>query len=579
MHYLFLDDYLSNIDDFKNVIGNKVYRFLKEDKTENVIMSIVVLCGYISREEITLLGYSYLYVGKIIDRLIKKGYVELLPITASGKYRVSSSGSLYTFTKKGYDYVLSLKSRARVHNDYRKKGVNSKNLHDYLVGYNLIESLVGLSNTDIEWQRECVYGNYRRDKKTLACDGEVVLSDGRTLHFEEDLGNEINTTVLDKLFYYRKYSSSNGKPLLSASNPENILVFSYCNPLYLTGAAFSQRKVNKLADYLKDVDGGISVYSYFQENKETLPKEIRETMAGLLEESCEEKRRNYEIKNGKRIIIDLDPVKEEKRRYGKLKVSDVLEMRAVYAGDNPFYVNAYRKDQFKTFLTKRLNLMNLLFHHEDGRYNDLLPEFMRGCPIYMAPTCLMHRYVRFIGEFLTYRENLQKCLGTYFGNLNFGQYQVRGPVGQMDDGEQFFLRNILPSSFGNVCIEYPLIDLTAAERIKVFHHNEKNTAFPVHLIVIVDSNKEAFELSEQILDFDRNRKVSPYYGNYLYSNANRESSDIFYLRRSDLESGNENSLFFIAGQIDERDERGKIIKIYEENRYCRLLPVEQGNIL
>jgi len=122
------------------------------------------------------------------------------------------------------------------------------------------------------------------------------------------------------------------------------------------------------------------------------------------------------------------------------------------------------------------------------------------------------------------------------------------------------------------CFKFPLIDLSAAGRINTFFQNESKITHPTHLIIIIDSVSEAFKYSKTIRDFDRHRSLSrTERGICLYSAMDRLTSDLFYLKRSDLEEGKEESLFFVSGYMEGHDKEENIV-VFKENELFSLLP-------
>ena len=492
------------------------------------ILLFVVLCGYISKEEIvTFTGMSYPYCKKMIEHLLRDELIEAIPLRLSSARYVSRTDTLYTFTKKGYDQLKSWGAGANVYNTYRKKKVNPKNVHDYINGMNLFACLIAMKGKRIGWFREHVYGHYMRNNETLAVDSEITIGKF-TLHIEQDIGNEMKSIVLDKIFSYQEYPSRS-EPILSSDN--HALLFSYYDPNYLIQSAFHQTSINTLASMVSDKNPGAYLEDVFAGAE--LSEELLKTLNSLYKEAGRKK-------GGKCV----------------LRVSDLIEMSG-FSVNNPFYQNAVKKHQYRKFEAKRKELFAPLCTMDE--YKDIRYDLFQGFPIYIAPTLLLERYIRFMCDFLSYSENLTSCLAPYYGELSFGNYSPRGFLW---DG--VVLRNSFSSKSGAMFVEFPTIELGALMRIRQFLDKSNEISSVNHLIVVVDSMSEAMEIAKWVKDFTRRRQqglVNLDGGDreytFLYSNKNY--NDIYYLRRSDLEDGKPERLFSVTGYNEYLDDNGNMV--------------------
>ncbi len=557
MRYPFLDADVKNYEEILKGIREELLESDNE-RIEDIILVLTVLCGVTSREEFVELGITYPYAELVLSKLYKEEFISKLSPSSAGSKRNSAIFVLYTFTKRGYERAKHTSYGNKVFNEYRKKKENPVLMHDYMNGYNLIGCIKGLSNLHINWIRERSYGGYRRDNKTLACDSEVMLRDHFTIHFEEDLGSEDADKVLDKLLRYREYHSvSSGEyPILSAASTKDAIVYSIYKIEHLESEAYSPTKVRAFISYLREnaVPQDRFAYDYLKEAGETLPETVKSTLVALLEESADEPIRQKDA--------------EAEKNYRQLRISDILDMDYKWACMNPFYRNSFRRKQYHNFLEKRAKLINTFTHYKDTAYREIHRELMRGCPVYLVPTLLLPRYIRFIAEFSTYVDKIAQCLFAYFGKMDKNSYS---PIREIMEDE-VYLRNGFDTESGTVCFEFPLIDLSAAGRINAFFQNESKITHPTHLVIIIDSVSEAFKYSKEIRDFDRHRSLSrTERGICLYSAMDRLTSDLFYLKRMDLEEGNVEKLFFVSGYMEGHDKEGNVV-VFKENELFSLLP-------
>ena len=506
-------------------------------KRDDYVLILIVLCGYVSKEELVLFtGMSHGYCEQIIHRLIKKSLVESIPLKIAKKRYVSRACTLYTFTKKGYDAAKSCRGGQKIINDYRKKKANPKNAHDYVNGMNLLSSLIGLKNLDFTWIRERVYGNYMRGKnEALAVDCEIILH-GFTLHIEEDINNEMDNILLDKLLDYQKYPTRADSMLRSA---KHAVLFSYYVPEEME--FLCQRYITSLAKMVEDKEDGLLLEDAFRDT--CLSPELSETLNSLYDEAGRKK-------NGQSI----------------LKVGDLKEMSGRFLSENPFYQNAFKKDQYRQFIVKRERLSKLIYTMEE--YVSVRDCIYEGAPVYICPTLLFERYVRLICDFKSYAENLESCLGAYFGKLSFREYS---PMGNVENS--LILRNRFSSSEGGaVYVEYPTIDMGALLRIRRFMERSDDLSPAHHLIILVDRASEALKIAKQIKDFDRMwQQIDGFESNGKYAGIyrNRSLNDIYYLKREDLEEGRTERLFYASGYREEIDNDGNVVEI-GENEICYL---------
>ncbi len=557
MRYPFLDVEKKNSGEILRGIREE---FLDSDdeRIEDIVLFLIVLCGVISKEELVELGITYRYAERVLSRLYKYEFITKLSLRTSGFKNNSTCYILYTLTKRGYDRVKQSSYGDKVFNNYRRKKETPILMHDYMNGYNLIGCIKGLSSLDIEWISERSYGGYRRNNKTLTCDSEVMLRNNFIIHFEEDLDSESYKKVLNKLLRYHEYHSvsSGDYPILSANSTMDAIVYSYYEVYHLDSIAYSTRKLRTLIDYLKEnhVQENLYIYDYLKESGENMPNTAKSTLIALLKESTVE------------TMSEKAPDPEQK--YRQLRIADVLGMNYKSPCSNPFYRNSFRKAQYSKYLEKRRKLFNVFSYYLDTDYREIKYELMLGCPIYVVPTLLLSRYIRFIAEFPTYTEKLSQCLSSYFGEIDKNSYS---PVREIMENE-VYLRNGYDTECGTVCFEFPLIDLSAIGRISAFFQNKSKIEQPTHLIIIVDSVREAYEYSKEIRDFDRHRSLTRAgRGACCYSVKDRLTSDLFYLRRTDLEKGNAGKLFFVSGYMDGKMPDGTLV-VFKENEYFNLLP-------
>ena len=510
-----------------------------ENREHNLLL-LIVLCGFVSKEEIvTFTGMSYRFCEKLISGLLRDGYVESIPLKLSKSRYVSRAGALYTFTKKGYEIAKGFRGGHKIINDYRKKKANPKNVHDYANGMNLFASIIGLNGIPFDWIRERVYGKYMRGSKgALAVDGEISLL-GFTLHIEQDIANESNPVLLDKLFYYQKYPER-GKAMLSSD--EHALLISYYVPNTLESAAFHPKNLTALARMVQDQNTDMPMEDAFYGIE--LPSELSNTLKELTR-----------MAGGKK-----------KEKCG-LKVSDLLAMSGRFTSENPFYQNVYKQYQYRKFTAKREELGAMLSSMPD--YESIRLDIYKGAPIYIAPTLLLERYIRLICDFKSYFEKLSACLSSYFGTLSFQEYSPRGAIDQ-----RLTLRNHFSSECGAIYVEYPTIDLGAMMRIRRFMERSEELPSVNHLILLVDYASEALEIAKRIKDFKRKRQqVNGFmYNDTTYAGIyeKKDKNDLYFLKRSDLEAGHADRLFYAYGYREVEDDNGNFVGI-GKNEICYLL--------
>lgn len=575
MIYDFIDE--KKYDNHANNIQEICTQFLDCDSLtqSNFILILIVLLNYASCEELTRFGLSYRLVYKYLQKLTKSGLIQKIPIELSANHRVSFTDDLFTFTKNGYDMVNDVLCGNKVLNAYphKKSFENIHNLHSYLVGMNLVEALIGLNNKHFNWIRE----EHLHGKKSFVCDCRIA-SNKFNIYFEEDLGNEKNEILLNKLLQYQKYppipseiyqpSDCNPIPILSSKNTTTAIVFSYYQPRTHNNAV-GQGKINELVDSLDMQADSTSVVNI---SPELLAPKNKNTLEMIKDEFINPKKNKLLQQRCKGVIPEYTWKNANNEKLNALKVFDLRDMRKKYSGENPFLQNSFRKKQYISFSAKRENLFETftkMSYYTD--YHDIYNEIYCGYPIYIVPTCLLSRYIRYIAEFKSYFPNLSRCLEPYFGKIDYASFKSNGRV--IDTKEvKAYLRNIISTPCCNVCIEFPTIDFPSKWRIKTFYEHIQHAVRPTQLIVLVDYIQEAFNISYDIKDFEQFSKLrKTEKDTYCYDSA-MQVSNIFYLKRSDLEAGRPNSLFFVSGLVIEGYDKNGNPKFLEENHYCKLIP-------
>ena len=492
---------------------------------KDLILILTVLCGFIGKEEIvTITGMSYRYCEKIISTLLNAKLIDPIPLKFG--FRTSRTTTLYTYTKKGFDTAVKSDTGLVVKNAYHKLKIYPTNRNDYLAGMNLLECLNGLKGKKISWIRYSEYNSRIKNQSSPIVSCEISIS-GFTLHIKEFTDNESTATIMNNLLLYQEYPSIID-PILP-SDKRAILISIYI-PFYFESEMFFQKNVNLLAELVKNSDPHMLLVNAI--GKEELSSSVNKTLNSLYKEGPKGN-------DGKSI----------------LKVSDLLEMSGKYATDNPFYQNAFKKEQYKLFREKKDTFFKIL--NVSGDYKSIRRTVYKGSPIYIAPTILLERYILFICDFQSYADKLNACLSAYFGKLSFQNYL---PVSTIVDG--LTLRNQIPAKYGTVFVEFPTIDMGAKLRINRFMNYRSKINSVNHLIIIVDYTSEAEEITKWIQDFNRadeQPKVSGDNKTPKHLFTIKGINDIYYLLRSDLENGTPERLFYITGYKEYKNDKGVLV--------------------
>lgn len=504
----------------------------------DTLLLLIVLVEFVSKEEIVnYWGISYAYCEKLFLQLRKEEFIKSIPLKGQLNKHISRTDTLYTYTKKGYDFATQvIDGGDKKINPYKPKKETVKHLHDYINGMNFFGCLIGLQGEDFGWLLEKVYGDYRKNNNTFAEDSEILLGNIR-IHIEQDLGTESNYKLLNKLFEYQRFPNRD-HPILSSD--EDVVLISFYKPLYMKEPAYQQVQVSNLAKEISDMDINCKLEAAVRDKN--ISKNMLETLRSLYKES--------------------DKISGD---YGNLKVADMQKMNVKYCAENPFYQNAFNKKQYESFIKKRANLFQYLWVLDE--YKDIRRDIYKGVPIYIAPTVLLERYIRYISRFSSYYDNLSKCLTSYFGELNFKYYSPRGQI-----EKNMVLRNQFSSKCGKIYVEYPTIDLGALMRIRYFLQQSSTLSSVNHLIILVDQPSEALKIAKWIKDFNRMwQQIDGFDVNGTYAGIYRDRSlnDIYYLKREDLEAGRPERLFYANGYQEVENNDGKMVGI-GENEICYL---------
>ena len=550
MNYQFLNNnWLIDRTEFRKLLEKKFNAASRVDcfnKTEFILLYMTVLCKFVSVEEfVTYFRMHPSQVNNIFKNLIDKGLVGTVKIANSTKSRVSRTDTLYTYTEAGYMTIKNSEEFGRwIFNRYRYVEENPKNLHDYVNGMNLFGVMTSIEpfyTETMAWEREKTFGNSMCDEGKLGIDGYLMFQSGKSVLFETDMNTESETELINKLESYCKHC------FLDQKKEEYVIVFSCFFPIRLDGRVFVQSNIRNLIEQMKDFPDNMKAAEYYDLRGKYLEVDLAMALQQILD-------------------IPVGVENNGRKVREELTLGDIREMGTRFAIENPFYLNAFNRYQYLKYREKRRKLARL---YNNGEFDSPHCATANGRPIYAVPTALLGNYIGFITDFNRYRVKIASCLEKYFGVINFNKYTEQVTY-KLESGTRFSLRHCFSSESGTICAEYYSIDISSLLRIERFHKYEKDMGAPLHLIVIVDEYRDAYEVSMQIRDFSRHNQFRMS-GETAYLRGKMDRCDILYLLKRDLERGKKEALFFYSGYEEYIDNKSdKVIK--KDNKYHRVIP-------
>lgn len=514
---------MSSLRFFKNLDLKDSYISSRNDldyiSERNLVFMVCAYCNYISIEEISLFfDISPKVTSDYISYWIKLKYLKKIKLVG----RVSCTDSLYAYTKQGYEYAKNLLGNHTF--NYKLHKENPKNVHDYAAGMNFFPTLTLPFNHLITWDVETIYGSYRRDERTLCVDCELHYKE-RVFHIEEDLDNESNYVLLNKLNNYYKYE------LFSTGANNHYLIISFFKPFYYNAPAFNQTQLQHI--YTAMTSSGIdSLIAY--------------------KDSCTDSKQVSCIDSLLQLAGNLYAATD-------ISLEDIKRMATKQTSSNLFYQQYCEMEQYRLFTQKKRSLETYLSTNSS---NYPMNVIYSGTPLYVVPTMMFRRYVKGICAFQeTMMESIKKCLSMFYSFND--SYSERALAGFDKYNNPLVLRNCLSAKEGNVFIEFASIDISSAFRIERFFsesdslRNDK----PSHLIILVDNEADARYLALRIGD---NAKLS-----YLSAGIMSDTShnDMYFMLYGDLFRERKSGLFREWGYTAIENKQGQLVKIRDSERF------------
>lgn len=475
---------------------------------QNNLLVILYLCKYVSADELTYyLGLpenSFKSLHVQLNYMEKKKLINKISLRSKDGF----SRTFYYLSQEGF-YAAAPLFASGIPSEFKRRGKEYSVMHDYSVGLNALQLI--LFGKPFSFIREYSYGVSAatgRDKAgSLRVDAICIFQNTPyRLFIEEDLGNEPNGTLLDKLAKYKRFGNmehaatesivfSFRKPYCTAEPPE----YPVYSPSSLKAllSHLEATKVNSLAEVIK-----------CQNSSSQGVSEADVAMSCNVARSVGILSRDGRISGDMSLAGLADFIRELEELRSDWRVRDI------------------NKQQYDFTLAKYRMLSGLLIskYQRNNRNTDLyMSEMMKGFSVWMVPTSLLVNYLPYIHPELsgmhTAFENALK--GVWPSTRYSGCLLQRRLVKLNGSPMPLILKNIYEAGDVQISIEYISRDIGALMRVLRFRTDYLNENTGIIVLCLVDSYKDALFFSNpEYLDL---KGVS-------FENRSR----IFFVLRSEL---------------------------------------------
>lgn len=446
----------------------------------NNILSILFFTSYISAADLSYyMGMpenSFKSLHRQLNDLEKSGLIKSMSIGVKDGF----SRSLYYPTENGYMIAAGLMKKPYSFR-YKKRGKVSTTMHDYSAGLNVLQLL--LYEVPFVWEKETSYSSSSTGMKkmgSLCIDGTCRFDDGKTIYFEEDLGNESVGILLGKLEKYEYYD------LLS--NPEqDCIIYSFREPYVCCDApqypAYSVKNINVLLSMMEEYSCSVKeLYQKIETKQAENPTKENEEILSFIRNVS----KCIRIMNMNNIFIS-DVGKRELLEFKK----GVEELKSDFRVRD---INYYQEDFTMGRMRSMIGVLARRYNNCESSPEVYITSLLKGFSVYCLSTNLIMNYLPYIyfNQAGT-QYALSMCMAKYFPGINSGAYRTLHTRMENSNGPLYplVLKNAIPYKEGTVCFEYISRDLGGVLRAMRFANQYANKKTRVKLVCMVDDKRDA----------------------------------------------------------------------------------------
>lgn len=434
---------------------------------------LMFLCSYISVDELSYYfsipktGVHTLY--SQLKKMEKTGIVKNCTITPKDGLALR----YWYLSEDGFMLVASM-FRDGVYEQYKRRGKKQIVVHDYSLGLNLIHLL--LYKKPFTWQKEVTWG-IGKQKGNVCIDGVCTFEDNKRLFFEQDMGNEPNSTLIGKLVLYH-----NNKLMDNPSN--DTLVFSFRKPhISVSSEAYSLSNITELIDFMEP----LHIESVNAAYKELIRDDI-DRAGGFNKELL--------LKTSKKILISNGCIDTKGNELKLFSFSSLLnyreEIKSMRSDVRMADINKGQYSFCKQKTHSLIGILNTTLSTDEHRFSSCLISMYKGFSAYCFPTNLVSNYLYTIYEL---KDKIYESIKGYCKGLDYNSYEeisTVGPVTQTGTTYSLYMRHCFRYGEETMSCEYGSRDLGGYIRIKKLLEIQP---LSLSCICIVDDYDDALFLS------------------------------------------------------------------------------------
>ena len=449
---------------------------------QNNLLVILYLCKYISADELTYyLGLpenSFKSLHVQLNYMEKKKLINKISLRSKDGF----SRTFYYLSQEGF-YTAAPLFASGIPTEFKRRGKEYSVMHDYSVGLNALQLI--LFGKPFSFVREYSYGVSAatgRDKAgSLRVDAICIFQNTPyRLFIEEDLGNEPNGTLLDKLVKYNRYGNmehasteaivySFRKPYCTAEPPDFPVYSPSSLKALLKGLEASG--INSLADVINMANS--SSQSVSEADIAMVCNVAR--CVGILN-------RDGRVRGDMSLTGLADFIKELEELRSDWRVKDL------------------NKQQYDFTLAKFRMLSGLLiskYRRNNMNADQYMSELMKGFSVWMVPTSLLVNYMPFIfpelsGMHLVMESSIRRLWSTAKYASSLLQKRL---IKEEGNPMPLILKNIYVAGDELISIEYLSRDIGSLMRVLRFRTDYLTEDTNITVLCLVDSYKDALFFS------------------------------------------------------------------------------------
>lgn len=490
------------VTQLNNCIGLKTPLVASKGRSGSVYKALLIImthCPVISREVISCyFPESTQSVRQQLIFLEKKGFVKKRPVKKGGKTVYDGrTKSLYVLTKKGYDEVIDLLINPPIY--YQIK--TDKYLMHYYASAHVFLSMLKRGVLLTGYHLEKQLGRFAKagvQESDLYCD-VACYTRTESLFFEQDMGNETISQLIDKFERYNKHSES---LLEDGRKPYIVMLFKEPYKDLRNSPCFNVKTIYEIAEVLTVEPSLISYYERLlnNENRTELMSKHFITIGDLFSKFPYLKTNKIDLKEYAEGIENF----MGKEYY---KAFNNYQMRFTYKKRQALLKEYYR------------NYMTYFDDTETEPLYDSFKFFLENRQCYLWPSTDCSRFLEFFYE---HDYKIEPLVQKYFSDAclykdgywtvnKTNMEKIATPVDRADRGLFISMCNTYISGPYHICVEFPTINIGSFVRVLHLRQRLANFTCGINVYLGVFNKDEAIFIADLL-----RLKETPHFASKTY---------------------------------------------------------------